>query len=913
MMKKWFKEQENRISVFVFLAVMIVVCSPLITKLCINGHDLEYHLLRIESLKEGILIGKPFARINVLFFGGAGYASSLFYPDFLLYIPALLRAIGVSINRSYHIFVAICILLTYSSTYYCVKKMTESGYAALMAAILMVCSPYYLGDIYVRGAVGEFTAFIFLPFVIYGIYNVLYEEMDKPCMLGIGFAGVLLCHTNTFVFCALFAFLAFLIKWKKFKDNLSILWKLLITAGLAAGLTMFYWLPMIEMYFTTPLYVHTAWIGLEQTAVQLFAVLSNRFPSLGFLLVILAFFRALVKKNPQNRDLISFADWMLIGGAFFSVFATDLIPWQRLNGYLDFVQFPWRLFVPATAMLAVADAIILSVFIKSSLEPYMPSSSKVLTIVLLVVAMAFSIRTITDADITYYDYSDDYYSYKPYTANVIAGEWLPETVEDRDELVNESEHLYADTGEDLKYERIRDRVEADTAGSYQYVDVPFVYYKGYAASIQTGDQKESLSVTSGNNGLCRVMTNGKQGRLVVFYEGTFLQHLSTFVSLFTLLLLLVLGILRKRKAKIVAASLLLMMFCGCGMTGMNTDDELIAGNGASGQISADASVLEDNEQQEMQEEPEPAEQYRLLYVKDGYTGYDCKYIFLQCNEQTGKLTVHTTVGKTDDALIEEETGIDAGKGHPVLLCDLSSVREDGKYPLSVEITEENGGSVLLEEEIVIDKNRYKKLYNEAVSQPNPSPTVYACADQILAYEISGDQKLEKPADSARSQMLDILETYYNATPDDKVRFFTTAWLYKETGDKQYKKETEDYLESIPDNSKVINEPALFLGLAAYLRTGKNTDYALSEKAMHLIFAGANELLKDDPVAAWEKSFKDGNEDLTAEALNNAQLLMLANYVSNSAEYVKYAGNYLSVSGNGTGSLFVLSELSRVPL
>ena len=48
-MKKWFKEQENRISLAVFLVVVLIACSPLITKLCINGHDLEYHLLRIES------------------------------------------------------------------------------------------------------------------------------------------------------------------------------------------------------------------------------------------------------------------------------------------------------------------------------------------------------------------------------------------------------------------------------------------------------------------------------------------------------------------------------------------------------------------------------------------------------------------------------------------------------------------------------------------------------------------------------------------------------------------------------------------------------------------------------------------------------------------------------------------------
>ena len=37
--------------------------------------------------------GAPFLRVNMLFFGGEGYASSMFYPDFLLYIPAVLHSI----------------------------------------------------------------------------------------------------------------------------------------------------------------------------------------------------------------------------------------------------------------------------------------------------------------------------------------------------------------------------------------------------------------------------------------------------------------------------------------------------------------------------------------------------------------------------------------------------------------------------------------------------------------------------------------------------------------------------------------------------------------------------------------------------------------------------------------------------
>ncbi|MCR5223191.1 MAG: YfhO family protein [Lachnospiraceae bacterium] len=543
-MKKWFQEQEKYITFFAFLAIMLAACSPLITKLCINGHDLEYHLLRIESLKEGILAGRPFARVNLLYFGGAGYASSLFYPDFLLYLPAILRALGVGINACYHIFVAVVIFLTGLSTMWCTKRMTGSAYAGITAAALLTLSPYYLGDIYVRSAVGEYTAFIFLPFVILGIYNVLYEEADRSWTLGLGYGGVLLCHTNTFLFCLLFGLVAFLVKWKVFK-NLSVLRKLFVTIVVTAGLTMFYWAPLLEMMLTTPLYVNDAWIGLEQTAKPFYEIFSPAFPGLGVLLFCLALFRILIRKNAQNRELVDYADWLLFGGCVFSFLATDLLPWKRLNAVLSFVQFPWRFFVLATAMLAVADAILIAQFVKASLEPLMQGGKKLVMVLVLMFSIAGGLGFLSSAGITYYDYSDDYYSHKPFTANVIAGEWLPKTVENRETLIEDSEHLYTDNGEELPFVRGKGSVEATIDKFYNYADVPLIYYRGYRAYVG-GDR---VNVSAGRNGLCRVELNGRTGTMTVKYAGTFLQHFSSISSFLVLVLLIVLTQYKKNKQK----------------------------------------------------------------------------------------------------------------------------------------------------------------------------------------------------------------------------------------------------------------------------------------------------------------------------------------------------------------------------
>ena len=43
--------------------------------------DLNYHLLRIASVKEALWNGVFPPRINPIYFDGYGYGSSLFYPD----------------------------------------------------------------------------------------------------------------------------------------------------------------------------------------------------------------------------------------------------------------------------------------------------------------------------------------------------------------------------------------------------------------------------------------------------------------------------------------------------------------------------------------------------------------------------------------------------------------------------------------------------------------------------------------------------------------------------------------------------------------------------------------------------------------------------------------------------------------
>lgn len=556
-LKKARLSKQNMFVLGIFLITIFFVCTPLMTGNCINGHDIEYHLLRIEALKEGILMGKPFLKINVLFFGGQGYASSLFYPDFLLYIPAVLRALGVGINTCYHIFIAFCLIATYASAFYCTQKITGSVYSASAAAVILTLSQYHVDDIYTRSAAGEYTAFIFLPFVVFGLYELVNAKIEHPAMMGIGMAGVLLCHTTTTVFCIGLYLTAFLFSFSKYWKQRKELLKLCVTAIFVAVLTSFYWVPILEQFMSASFHSGDNYFDLAYGMLQVREIFRNMNPGMGivpFLLLLPGLF-----VRHEKTGVVRFADICTVFGILFTLGATNLFPWARVQNILGFVQFPWRLFIMSCVLLSVSASIYMEEFVKLILSEIQTFSARnvpvfqtrmgqIAFLFLLGAALIGFSGNIQRNEEGYYSYSDDYYSYAPFTGNVIGGEWLPAGVSDRDALIRNADMAEDNIGN--TYEVMRKKNEmyvSDISADASYVDVPYIYYKGYCAEDVEGNV---LSVDgNGTNGQCRVMLESSR-TVHIYYGGTVLQKVSLAVSVSAVVLLCAAFFYKTRKAKV---------------------------------------------------------------------------------------------------------------------------------------------------------------------------------------------------------------------------------------------------------------------------------------------------------------------------------------------------------------------------
>ena len=181
--------------------------------------DVPYHLLRIESLANAMRTGEAFPyRITSYWLDGHGYASSLFYCDFFLMIPALLRVIGFPIMTAYKMFMFIVMAATGVITYAALQRCVRKEYAALLGTAVYVLAPYRFNNFYIRGAVGEYLAMTFVPMVFCGFYLLCTEDIAsesyKKCKWWIvfGMSAILECHLLTTemvalclaVFCVIF-------------------------------------------------------------------------------------------------------------------------------------------------------------------------------------------------------------------------------------------------------------------------------------------------------------------------------------------------------------------------------------------------------------------------------------------------------------------------------------------------------------------------------------------------------------------------------------------------------------------------------------------------------------------------------------------------------------------------------------
>ena len=542
------KKIDSRIIVIVIgILATIFFCYPYLNKLNIDGHDLDYHLARIQQIAVQLKEFKIPVLIHPDLADGLGYANSIFYPELFLYIPAIIHLIGIGTITTYKIFIGIITFATYIIMYKTSKTITKKTSISIIASLLYTFSLYRIVDVYTRAALGEILAFTFAPLILLGLYELIYNNEKKWWILPLGIFGIVNSHILTFGIAVIFILLFLVLNIKRiFKDKSRI--KYIIISGIISILlTASVFLPIIEQATNNDYKVFSGGTSeqLSEKSLLLTQIFMNEYKDArckdntqvndqmnfgnGILLLALTLFIFIAKwENSNDKNFI----WKIfISGIILLIMTSVIFPWQYFKIF-NFMQLPWRLNIIITLCFSIVGAY----------SFYNSVSNKDIIYILAII-----IVVTTSGYLDKVTYQDEMAS-ECDSVGIGQEEYLPVNGYNKDDIyVFDMQNKNISYDYEKKQETIS--FELTKEKNSKYINIPLIYYTGYKAYI-TNDVRENLDVQMNENGMILLKNEElKTGKVEVKYEMTAIQRISYFVSYGTLIIIMYFWIKNSRKEK----------------------------------------------------------------------------------------------------------------------------------------------------------------------------------------------------------------------------------------------------------------------------------------------------------------------------------------------------------------------------
>jgi hypothetical protein len=352
-----------------------------------DGRHSVYFLFEFDrSIQDGIL----YPRWAPDYTFGYGYPMFNIYAAGSLFASEAFHLLGFDFVTATKIVFALALVLSGPAMFGFIKRLTGSSHAAFVAGLVYVYFPYHIADVYVRGALAESVALIFLPLTLWGFYETVVNPRRLAIVLtALAYAALMFSHNAiTLLFTVILGvWVLFLImselkhgqgspsSWRArsiafIRLGLPALGALLLGLGIVAA----FFIPAILEYQ----YVRVdQWLGNYYDYTNHFAYFFQFFdPTWGFgisqpgphdemsfqlgvvpvILAILAIVAMIKNPNNTRRYWIFFASLAIVIVVFMLPLSLPL--WQVLGPILSFAQFPWRLLAIATIPFAVLSSAI---------------------------------------------------------------------------------------------------------------------------------------------------------------------------------------------------------------------------------------------------------------------------------------------------------------------------------------------------------------------------------------------------------------------------------------------------------------------------------------------------------------------------------------------------------------------------
>lgn len=543
-----------------------VICIPIFTMNLFLRNEATLHMARIISIDEVLKDGVFPPIIDYKFMNGFGYALNLFYGPLTTYIPIVIYNIFGTAGLSFKVFSILTVIVSFIAMYKCTYSITKRRSISTISALLYISMPYKLSNIYSRNAIGEFTALIFVPIVFEGLYNILNGDKKKSYLLSIGIIGLVLSHTISTIYMALFCLIYLLLNIDKLK-NIKV-WKIFgINIVISFLVCAFYAIPLLEHMLSadytifSPQKMGSTPEAVQNTGLSLGDLFANeagdqeiRF-SLGFVTIILSiltFFCYKKIKKDYKDTYISF----IILSIITLVMSTKLFPWLLMPNFLTVIQFAWRnlgFFAFFASFVLGVNAI---VFAEDILKKEVFKDTFIFAVIISIFVFSF-LGVLRDWKFD--DLSGESLLDKRIKENEkvpvfqVNREYMPlKANNDLDYVQNRENKTYVISGKaeiiEENKEKLSDDIFIENVESKAVLELPYLYYLGYDAEIKYDDSNfEKLELTESDKGFLEVeIKQCQKAQIKVRYNGTILEKISYIISAFGLIILIIYIIKERR-------------------------------------------------------------------------------------------------------------------------------------------------------------------------------------------------------------------------------------------------------------------------------------------------------------------------------------------------------------------------------
>lgn len=566
-MKKYITKENIIILIIIILSVLLSSIF-IFDKVLYDGVDTKYHMSRIIGIVNSWKAGEIPAYIH-LDDTGYGYAMGFFYSNLFMILPCIIYMLSDDIFLAYKIFLVVCGFFTAISMYICTKKITKSKYSATISTVLYTTCGYRIITMVVKAFVGELLSFIFIPIIILGLYELIFNNEKKWWIFTLGFVGILNSNLVMTEIMIVVSAIMVICNIKTIIKNKTRLFGFIKATILALLISAIFWMPLLEQLYQTT-FAMTDKMSLYNP-VRYLLDFSDMFwgtiqyknnyaaaYALGIIFIIIMLFRLKIK---EKSTIIKFCDISILTGLILLLCMTNFFPWKYLETLGGMLQFPSRMEVVVTAFFSMACGIICTRFAHKSnkLKIIILAIILIWQSVFCIICLQSCINALKDA----YDVEnrlkigiEDDFEY-----NICDGVYLPSGANYKDaqfDSRNEINKKIITNNEDMeiKYTKTNLSVEIIFDNNTQedtYIELPMYYYYGYTAEsiIDTINYK----IEKGENGKIRVYLDNKENDTIkIYYKNTNLQKISIIITMVTTILIIIYLLLNRfilKKSKIL--------------------------------------------------------------------------------------------------------------------------------------------------------------------------------------------------------------------------------------------------------------------------------------------------------------------------------------------------------------------------